>query len=89
MKFDHITSDTNQGPWRGPGRGPVEPWLVVRCGIYRSNSLSNSIVNATSTWESRIDKGRPADAALAPVHGSVFAGDCIEGHAPAKSGLRG
>jgi hypothetical protein len=44
MKFDHITSDTSQGPWPERAAGPT----VVRCGICRSNSLSSSMVKAIS-----------------------------------------
>jgi hypothetical protein len=55
MQFDHITIDTNQGAWREPA---VEPWFVVRCGIRRSNSLSNSMIKATRVCERRVDSGR-------------------------------
>jgi len=57
MKFDHITNDTSQGPrpaW------PACLETVVTCCICRSNSLSSSIVNATNTWDSRVDKGSRA-----------------------------
>jgi hypothetical protein len=46
MQFDRMTSDTSQGAQREVA---VEPWFAVRCGACRSNSSSNSIVNATST----------------------------------------
>ena len=85
MQFDHITSDTSQGTWREPA---VEPWFVVRCGICRSNSLSNSMVNATSTWESRVDKGRPAERAPPLLEDSAWAGDGIEGVASRASPFR-
>ena len=56
MQFSHMASDTSQvgspSPWLDV------PWLVVRCGRRCSASLSNSIVNATSAWESRADRGR-------------------------------
>lgn len=38
----------------------VEPWSVVRCGIWCSNSLSNSMTKATSAYDSRADRGRPS-----------------------------
>jgi hypothetical protein len=41
----HIAIDTSQGAPAAPG---VAPWFVVRCGIRCSNSLSNSMLNATS-----------------------------------------
>ena len=64
MQFDHMTRETSQGRSCVPG---VEPWLLVRCGICRSNSLSNSMVNATRAWESRVGNG--------------VAGGCINGDA--------
>ena len=56
MKLDHITMDTSQGPPRDP---PAARDIVVWWGICRSNSLSNSMVNATNTCESRVERGRP------------------------------
>jgi hypothetical protein len=47
MNINHITIDTSQGE----EREPVEPWFVVRWGIRCSNSLSNSIVKATSACD--------------------------------------
>jgi hypothetical protein len=55
MQLDHMTIDTSHGGWRRPA---VAPWLVVRWGIRRSNSLSNSIVNAISAWESELETGK-------------------------------
>src|ERR1700686_3592523 len=78
MQFAHITSDTSQGACSEPA---LEPCLVVRCGICRSDSLSNSMVNATSTWESRVDKGRPPERAPRLLEGSALAGAGIEGEA--------
>jgi hypothetical protein len=58
MQVDHIAIDTSHGTLPGPC---VLPWSVVRCGICRSNSLSNSMMNATSTCERSADNGsRPA-----------------------------
>ena len=75
MQFDHITNDTSQGACSEPA---VEPSRVVRCGICRSDSLSNSIVNATSTWESRVDKGRAAERGRRLLEGPALASDGIE-----------
>src|ERR1700693_5602048 len=71
MQFDHITSDTSQGACSEPA---VEPCLVVRCGICRSDSLSNSMVKATSTWESGVDKG--AEPCLG-VRGGICRSDSL------------
>jgi hypothetical protein len=54
MQFEHIARDTSHGAYGVP------PWFVVRCGIRCSNSLSNSIMKATSASESSVDKGKPA-----------------------------
>jgi hypothetical protein len=54
IQFVHMTSDTSQSLWPAPD---VEPKFVVRCNR-RSNSLSNSTVNATSAQESSVDSGR-------------------------------
>ncbi len=50
MKFDHITSDTTRAPFPA-------------CANRRSNSLSSSIVNATSICESGVDNGEPTGIA--------------------------
>src|SRR6185437_13006058 len=53
MEFSHMTSDVSQTPSSDqPG-----PWSVVRCGMPCSALLSHSIVNATSAWDSRADRG--------------------------------
>jgi hypothetical protein len=57
IQFDHITSEVSHGPRLGPA---ANLWFVVRLGICCSNSLSNSIVNATSTWDSSRWQGRMA-----------------------------
>ena len=64
MKFAHMVSDTSHGP-RDPAAGP----LVVRCWIWCSDSLSNSMVNATSAWDSRADSGLPTAAVASPPSG--------------------
>jgi len=51
MKFDHITSDATRAP-------------PPACANRPSNSLSNSIVNATSARERRVESGTPADMSL-------------------------
>src|SRR5438034_3847958 len=56
-QFSHMASDTSHGAGvRSPGAD--DPWLVVRYGRRCSASLSTSIVNATSAWDSRADRGR-------------------------------
>src|SRR5437763_8808300 len=57
MQFSHIASDTSHGAGAASA-GADAPWLVVRCARRCSASLSNSIVNATSAWDSRADRGR-------------------------------
>ncbi len=77
--------DTSQG---APG---VRPWLVVECGICRSNSLSHSMMNATSTWESKADSGkRPVTAPVTvpvspPVRVPVTLPVSAAGRGPASS----
>ena len=72
-QFSHMTSDTSQAP----SRSPDAPWLVVRCGRRCSASLSNSIVNATSAWDSRAERkgvaGWGADSA-----GDVGCLNCLD-----------
>ncbi len=60
MQFSHIASETSQGtgPLWPPSLFPDRPWSVVRCGRRCSASLSNSMVNATSAWDSRADRNR-------------------------------
>ena len=92
-QFDHIGMDTSQG---APG---VRPWLVVECGICRSNSLSHSMMNATSTWESKADNGkRPVTAPVTvpvsppvrvPVTLPVSAAGRGAGVEPVRRGLAG
>lgn len=53
MNINHITIDTSQGE----EREPVEPWFVVRWGARCSNSLSNSIVKATSACDRSVGSG--------------------------------
>jgi hypothetical protein len=62
LQLRYIAIDTSHGPY-------PELCFVVRCGILCSNSLSNSMVNATSAWESKVGNGRsplliPADASI-------------------------
>ena len=52
MQLNHIVMETSHGP-----RSPGSPWRVVRCGIRCSNSLSDSIVKATSAWDNRAGRG--------------------------------
>src|ERR1019366_3232230 len=54
--FDHMTCDTSHGASTEAAAGLP---LVVRCAIRWSASLSNSIVNATSTEERRVGQGSP------------------------------
>ena len=63
MKFAHMAWDTSHGP-RDPAAGP----RVVRCWIWCSDSLSNSMVKATRAWASSAGSGR---SAAAPVPGWV------------------
>src|SRR5262245_12676262 len=57
-----MTSDVSQAPSPWPAGSPDQPgpWSVVRCGMPCSASLSHSIVNATSAWDSRADRGNDA-----------------------------
>jgi hypothetical protein len=48
-----MTKDTSQGRPRACAPEPRE----VRCGIWCSNSLSNSTVKATRAWERSVDRG--------------------------------
>ena len=52
MKLAHMAWETSQGP-PPPARPPRE----VRWGIRCSNSLSNSMVKATSACESSVASG--------------------------------
>ena len=58
MKLAHIGSDTSHGPrCASPVRAASARPMVVRCTIRCSASLSNSMVNATSTWDSKVGSG--------------------------------
>ena len=53
LKFAHIACDTSHGP------RPVPPASsVVRCSSRCSASLSNSVVNAISSRDSSVGRGR-------------------------------
>ena len=71
MKFENITNETSQGPSASVFK------FVVRCGIWCSNSLSNSMVNATKTWERSVGKGRVAGRKPLRCFPTLV-GDCIE-----------
>jgi AICAR transformylase/IMP cyclohydrolase PurH len=61
MKFAHIACDTSHGPRPVPPAAPS----VVRCASRCSASLSNSVVNAISSRDSNVGKGR-SSAVTAP-----------------------
>ena len=52
MQLSHMAIDTSQTP-----RPPGSLGRVARCGIRCSASLSNSIVYATSAWDSSVGRG--------------------------------
>ena len=63
----------------------VAPWLVVRCGICRSASLSNSIVKATRVWDSRVASGSFTEEESPAPRSLILPGLRMEHFYPAAS----
>ncbi len=72
-QLNHMTIDTSHGP-----PSPDGPSNVVRCGDRRSNSLSNSIVYATSAWDNSAASGSlSSTTAMLPIVQSTLVGSGV------------